>query len=48
VTIERGAERYGRVDVRDCYLDLDIAALKRLRDRELVEVPRVVIVDRGP
>jgi len=45
---------YGRVllddpvDVRHRYEDLDRPIAKRFGDRELIEIPRVVIVDRGP
>ncbi len=48
VTVDRGTLLDDRVDVGHRDEDLHRAALGRHRDRELIEIARIVVVDRGP
>ena len=48
VAVDGRVARDERVDVRDGDEDPHRAARERLRDRELIEVTRVVVVDRRP
>ena len=48
VRVDRRALLDQRVDVGDRDQDLDAAACERLARRELVEVERIVVVDRAP
>jgi hypothetical protein len=44
--VDRGAALHECVDVRDCDPDADRSVRQRLGDHELIEIARVVIVDR--
>ena len=48
VAVDRGALPHDRVHVGDRDQDRHRVAARRLGDRELVEIPRVVVVDGGP
>ncbi len=48
MAVDGGAELDGGIDVGDRDQDLHLSVGLRLRDRELIEVARVVVVDRGP
>ena len=48
VPVDRRALLHDRIHVGDRYEDLDGAAGQGLRDGQLIQVPRVVVVDRAP
>jgi hypothetical protein len=48
MTVDGGAGLHERIDVRDCHEDLHRAVRGRLGHRELIEIARVVVVDRRP
>ena len=48
VLVDRRAIRHRRIHVGDRHEDGDRAVRQRLRDRELIEIARIVVVDRRP
>jgi hypothetical protein len=48
MAVDRGVFFHQRIDIRDGDQDPDGAVLRGLRDRELIEIARVVVVDRRP
>jgi hypothetical protein len=48
MTIDRRSFRHRRIHVGDRDQHLDVTRWKRLRHRELVEITRIIVVDRAP